>query len=87
MKKEKLIKMEEELSNEKLAQIIGGVSSSKISVTFSMASQPELSEASSGKDNDVTISMASQPELSEASSGKDKDSDADESLKIVEPLK
>ena len=66
MKKEKLIKMEEELSNEKLAQIIGGVSSSKISVTFSMASQPELSEASSGKD---------------------KDSDADESLKIVEPLK
>lgn len=66
MKKEKLIKMEEELSNEKLAQIIGGVSSSKIS---------------------VTISMASQPELSEASSGKDKDSDADESLKIVEPLK
>ena len=39
MKKEKLIKMEEELSNEKLAQIIGGVSSSKISVTFSMASQ------------------------------------------------
>ena len=42
MKKEKLIKMEEELSNEKLAQIIGGVSSSKISVTFSMASQPEL---------------------------------------------
>ena len=66
MKKEKLIKMEEELSNEKLAQIIGGVSSSKISVTFSMASQSELSEASSGKDND---------------------SDADESLKIVEPLK
>ena len=66
MKKEKLIKMEEELSNEKLAQIIGGVSSSKFS---------------------VTISMASQPELSEASSGKDKDSDADESLKIVEPLK
>ncbi|MDM8243045.1 bacteriocin [Phocaeicola barnesiae] len=66
MKKEKLIKMEEELSNEKLAQIIGGVSSSKISVTFSMASQLELSEASSGKD---------------------KDSDADESLKIVEPLK
>ena len=66
MKKEELIKMEEELSNEKLAQIIGGVSSSKIS---------------------VTISMASQPELSEASSGKDKDSDADESLKIVEPLK
>ena len=41
MKKEELIKMEEELSNEKLAQIIGGVSSSKISVTFSMASQPE----------------------------------------------
>ena len=66
MKKEELIKVEEELSNEKLAQIIGGVSSSKIS---------------------VTISMASQPELSEASSGKDKDSDADESLKIVEPLK
>ena len=66
MKKEELIKMEEELSNEKLAQIIGGVSSSKIS---------------------VTISMASQPELSEALSGKDKDSDADESLKIVEPLK
>ena len=66
MKKEELIKVEEELSNEKLAQIIGGVSSSKIS---------------------VTISMASQPGLSEASSGKDKDSDADESLKIVEPLK
>ncbi|MDM8243043.1 bacteriocin [Phocaeicola barnesiae] len=66
MKKEELIKVEEELSNEKLAQIIGGVSSSKISVTFSMASQSELSEASSGKD---------------------KDSDADESLKIVEPLK
>ncbi|MDM8243042.1 bacteriocin [Phocaeicola barnesiae] len=66
MKKEELIKVEEELSNEKLAQIIGGVSSSRFSVTISMASQPELSEASSGKDND---------------------SDADESLKIVEPLK
>lgn len=66
MKKKKLLKVEDELSNDKLTQIIGGVSSSKIS---------------------VTISMASQPELSEASSGKDKDSDADESLKIVEPLK
>ena len=66
MKKKELIKVEEELSNDKLAQIIGGVSSSKIS---------------------VTISMASQSELSEVSSGKDKDSDADESLKIVEPLK
>jgi len=66
MKKKELIKVEEELSNDKLAQIIGGVSSSKIS---------------------VTISMASQSELSEVSSGKDKDSDADESLQIVEPLK
>ena len=66
MKKKKLLKVEDELSNDKLTQIIGGVSSSKIS---------------------VTISMASQSELSEASSGKDKDSDADESLKIVEPLK
>jgi len=66
MKKKKLLKVEDELSNDKLTQIIGGVSSSKIS---------------------VTISMASQSELSEASSGKDKDSDADESLQIVEPLK
>ena len=66
MKKKKLLKVEDELSNDKLTQIIGGVSSSKIS---------------------VTISMASQSELSEVSSGKDKDSDADESLKIVEPLK
>ena len=66
MKKKKLLKVEDELSNNKLTQIIGGVSSSKIS---------------------VTISMASQSELSEASSGKDKDSDADESLQIVEPLK
>ena len=52
MKKKELIKMEEELSNDKLAQIIGGVSSSRISVTVSMASQSELSEASSGKDKD-----------------------------------
>lgn len=66
MKKKKLLKVEDELSNDKLTQIIGGVSSSKIS---------------------VTISMASQSELSEVSSGKDKDSDADESLQIVEPLK
>ena len=66
MKKKELIKVEEELSNDKLAQIVGGVSSSKIS---------------------VTISLASQSELSEASSGKDKDSDADESVKIVKPLK
>ena len=52
MKKKELIKMEEELSNDKLAQIVGGVSSSKISVTISLASQSELSEASSGKDKD-----------------------------------
>ncbi len=66
MKKKELMKVEDELSNDKLTQIIGGVSSSRIS---------------------VTVSMASQSELSEASSGKDKDSNADESVKIVEPLK
>lgn len=52
MKKKELMKVEDELSNDKLTQIIGGVSSSRISVTVSMASQSELSEASSGKDKD-----------------------------------
>lgn len=52
MKKKELMKVEDELSNDKLAQIVGGVSSSKISVTISLASQSELSEASSGKDKD-----------------------------------
>lgn len=52
MRKKATFQVEKQLANEQLEKIIGGASSSKISVTISMAQSSVLSESSSGKDKD-----------------------------------
>ncbi|MEE0234668.1 MAG: hypothetical protein UD961_00730 [Bacteroidales bacterium] len=52
MEKKKEFQVQDQLANEKMEKVVGGTSSSKISITISMAPTSLLSETSSGKDKD-----------------------------------